>query len=168
MTLASASDRSPDGCTSWRETYRIQNSNPLAFATSQMPRLSTELASNPCTPGGAATIFPGSGILRLQHSCAKALSDGQKAYAGSKSRSATLSCQIEECYPCINPRLRACHARAQVLARWSPPAAACGSPRKLPRCLPPWRLAQARPSYRSTGHALPASGPEKTPPARNL
>src|SRR5258707_3781650 len=51
MTLASASDRSPTGCTSWRDTYRIQNSNPLAFATSQMRRLSTELASNPCTPG---------------------------------------------------------------------------------------------------------------------
>jgi len=65
MTLASASDRSLTGCTSWRDTYRIQNSNPLAFATSQMRRLSTELASNPCTPGGAATTLPGSGIWRL-------------------------------------------------------------------------------------------------------
>src|ERR1700730_3472697 len=65
MTLASAPDRSPTGCTSWRDTYRIQNSNPLAFASSQMRRLSTELASNPCTPGGAATTLPGSGIWRL-------------------------------------------------------------------------------------------------------
>src|SRR5262245_10547504 len=63
MTLASAVDRSPTGCTSWRDTYRTQNSNPLAFATSQMWRLSTELASNPCTPGGAATTLPESGIL---------------------------------------------------------------------------------------------------------
>src|SRR5207247_9759310 len=65
MTLASASDRSPTGCTSWRDTYRIQNSNPLSFATSLMRRLSTELASNPCTPGGAATTLPGSCIWRL-------------------------------------------------------------------------------------------------------
>jgi hypothetical protein len=46
----------------------------------------------------------------------------------------------------INPHLRACRARAQASARWSPPAAGCGSPRKLPRCLPPCRLAPARPS----------------------
>src|SRR5258708_28208562 len=30
-----------------------------------MRRLSTELASNPCTPGAAATTLPGSGIWRL-------------------------------------------------------------------------------------------------------
>src|SRR5258705_6446118 len=65
MTLASASDRSPTGCTSWRDRDRIQNSNPLALATSQMRRLSTELASNPCTPGGEAKTLPGSGIWRL-------------------------------------------------------------------------------------------------------
>jgi len=41
----------------------------------------------------------------------------------------------------INLRLRACHAWAQASAQWSPPAGACGSPRKLPRCLPPCRLA---------------------------
>ena len=46
----------------------------------------------------------------------------------------------------INPHLRACRARAQASPRWSPPAGACGSPRKLPRCLPPCRLAPARPS----------------------
>jgi len=51
MTLASASDRSPAGCTSRRDTYRIQNSNPLAFASSQMRRSSTELASNPLHSG---------------------------------------------------------------------------------------------------------------------
>ena len=43
--------------------------------------------------------------------------------------------------------------------------AACGSPRKLTPCLPPCRLAPARPSYRSTGRAPTASGPEKTLPA---
>src|SRR4030081_3023909 len=65
MTLASAPDRSPTGCTSWRDTYRIQNSNPLAFATSQTRRLSTELESKPCTPAGATRTLPGSGTRRL-------------------------------------------------------------------------------------------------------
>jgi Ku70/Ku80 beta-barrel domain len=47
--------------------YKI--SNPLALATSQMRRLSTELASNPWTTGGAATTLPGSGIWRLPCIC---------------------------------------------------------------------------------------------------
>ena len=64
-----------------------------------------------------------------------------RAFAASASISTPSSSAA-----CINPRPRAYHARAQTSVRRTSPAVMCGSPRKLPRCLPPCQLAPVRPS----------------------